>query len=244
MESQEEIKYNNPRNEIDSRKINALKENLLNVNLPHNDSSDDDRNLQLPELKFSWLWLLFGVPFFIDLYRYVKQLKQLYINHQERIKKYEQKVTQLEQKTITQQELIDKYFDGQSSDIGMNNNIKKLKFDENKYENELISKENKIKELKVKLKYLNRLNKQKDKRIEILETELGERYKKLCAIANQSYKRHFLHKGGKYDEFPKTKSVENINYHGMNEYIRNEDDTFDIKPIHANTTSDENDFLI
>ena len=65
---EEEIKYNNPRNEMDNGEINDLKENLLNDNLSH-----DNENLQLPELKFSWWWLLFGIPLVIDLCLYIQQ---------------------------------------------------------------------------------------------------------------------------------------------------------------------------
>ena len=233
---EEEIKYNNPRNEMDNGEINDLKENLLNDNLFH-----DNENLQLPELKFSWWWLLFGIPFFIDLYRYVTRLKQLCTNYQNNIERYGQKVIELQQKTTTQQKLIDQYFDGQDIDLNMNNNIEELNFSKNKYENEWISQKNQIKELKVKLKELNRLNKQKDEKIKKLKTELQRCYKKLDAREEQNYKRHILHKEGKDNKFLETKSTKNINYHGMNGYIN---DIFDIKPERAGTASNENDFLI
>ena len=238
-QEQDEIEYNNPRNAMGDKRINTLKENLLNGYL-----SNDKESLQLPKLKFRWLWLLFGIPFFIDLYRYVKQLKQSCTDYQKNIEVYTQKIIQLQQKTTTQQELIDQCFDGQGIDTNMNNNIEELNFSKNEYDNNSISKENQIKELKVKLKYLNQLNKRKDKEIKGLETELHRCYKKLDAIKCQNYKRHILHKKGKYDEFLETKSTENINYRGMNGCIRNEDDTFGIKPMRADTVSDKNNFLI
>ncbi len=238
-QEQEEIEYNNPRNAMGDKRINTLKENLLNGYL-----SNDKESLQLPKLKFRWLWLLFGIPFFIDLYRYVKQLKQSCTDYQKNIEVYTQKIIQLQQKTTTQQELIDQCFDGQGIDTNMNNNIEELNFSKNEYKNELISQKNQIGELKVKLKELNRLNKQKDKKIEELETELYRCCKKLNAREEQNYQRHMVHRKGKYDKFLETKSIEDINYHGMNEYIKSENNMPIIKPVHAATASEINNFLI
>ena len=88
---EEEIEYNNPRNEMDNKKINTLKKDLSNGNL-----FDGNSNLQLPELKFRWLWLLFGIAFFIDLYRYVQELKQSCTNCKNNIKVYGQKIIELQ----------------------------------------------------------------------------------------------------------------------------------------------------
>ena len=216
LEIQEkEIGYNNPRNEMDDEEINDLKENL-----------------QLPELKFRWLWLLFGVPFFIDLYRYVKCLKQSWADYRENIKIY--KSMELRREFNRQEKYIN----------SVNNNIEELNFSENKDENERISQKNQIKELKVKLEYLNRLNKQKDKEIKELETKLHRCCKKLNAREEQNYRRHIVHRKGKHVKFLETKSTENISYHGINEYIESENDMPLIKPVHAATASEINNFLI
>ena len=62
MEIQEkEIERNNPRNIMDNTN-NEVATNLKSFQL-----------LQKPELKFRWLWLLFGIPLIIDLGIYVGQ---------------------------------------------------------------------------------------------------------------------------------------------------------------------------
>lgn len=146
---EEEIKYNNPRNEMDNGEINDLKENLLNDNLFH-----DNENLQLPELKFSWWWLLFGIPFVIDLCLYIRQEIQyiyIYNEHTQNLKTqcltYQKEISQLQRKIIG-----DSSMDINSEDIKLSG------YEKNKYIKDLTEKDNQINELEFQLRYITRLN--------------------------------------------------------------------------------------